>query len=164
MKVIDRQGKVFGKISIIDVLILILLVAVSLVGYSFLSPTETAEAEEIRIRYTYETSPVTENFANQLEEGMKLFNSSRNHEVGTLIAFESAPREIEVKDRENGTFKKAIVPDEYVVTLVIEANATQNAHHYYVTQEDVKVGAMIPIKGKGFATMGYVIGLEEIGQ
>lgn len=164
MKLIDKKGKIFGKVSIVDLIILVGLVLVVFLGMSMLKPAATSESDTVKIRYTYESSPVSENFSKQLFEGADLFNSSRNHAIGTLVSFEVKPRQMEAKDLVNGVFYKKVVEGEYTVVMTIEADASASAHHYYVTQEDIKIGAMIPVKGKGFATNGYVVGLEEVNQ
>lgn len=162
MKLINNKGLLFNKVSIIDILILVLILVGGYLGYSILKPSEIASSEYTKIIYTYESSPVSENFAKQLFDGAELFNSSRNHALGTLVSFEVKPREMEAKDIINGSFYKKAVEGEYTVVMTIEASATESDYNYYVTQENIKIGAMIPIKGKGFATNGYVVGLEEV--
>lgn len=163
MKTQKKPGLIFGKISIIDIVIVVLALVVVYYGLSmFTNKSVTSGPSRVKIQYTFETNSVIESFGDQLVVGANLYNSSRNHYLGKLVSFEIKPYEIEVKDREKGIITKQIVPEQFVATLVIEADAVVDDYHYRVTQEDIKIGTSIPVKGKGFASLGYVVGLKEV--
>lgn len=163
MKTTKKPGLIFGKISIIDIVIVALALVVVVYGLSMFGAKSTVgDPNKVKIQYTFETNSVIESFGDQLFVGADLYNSSRNHYLGKLVSFEIKPYEVEVKNLEKGTITKQIVPEQYVATLVIEAEAVTDAYHYRVTQEDIKIGASIPVKGKGFASLGYVVGLKEV--
>ena len=53
------------------------------------------------------------------------------------------------------------VPDLYNVLIDIEADATIGNDVIIVDREEIRVGLYIPIKGKSFASYGYVVKTER---
>lgn len=163
MKSTSKPGMIFGKISIIDIIIVALVIVVVVYGLSiFTNKSVISDPSKVKIQYTFETNSVIESFGDQLYVGADLYNSSRNHYLGKLISFEIKPYEVEVKDIEKGIITKQIVPEQFVASLVIEADAIEDDYNYRVTQENIKIGLSIPVKGKGFASLGYIVGLKEV--
>lgn len=162
MKLINKKGMVFEKISIVDILIVLAIVAIGFYAITYLSAKDVNTISRQTIQYTFETEDVNENFAKQLQLEGNLYNSSRNYYVGKLINYEVLPYEIIVPDLQNGVFIKNIVEDRFIVRMTIEASADQDAYNIRVNQENIKVGAMFPIKGKGFASYGYIIDIKEV--
>jgi hypothetical protein len=162
MKLINKKGMVFEKISIIDIVIVLAIILIGYYALSFLGSKDVDTVSKQTIHYTFETEDVNENFAKQLKLDGNLYNSSKNYYVGKLIDYEVLPFEIIVPDLQKGVFVKQAVENRYVVRMTIEANTDQNAYNIRVNQENIKVGAMFPIKGKGFASYGYIIDIKEV--
>ncbi|MBV1759121.1 MAG: DUF4330 domain-containing protein [Dethiosulfatibacter sp.] len=162
MKLINKKGMLFDKISIIDIMIILVVIAIGYYAVTFLNTKDINTISKQTVQYTFETEDVNENFAKQLKLEGNLYNSSKNYYVGKLINFEVLPYETIVPDIQNGVFTKQVVPDRFIVRMVIEANTDQDDYNIRVNQENIKVGAMFPIKGKGFASYGYIIDIKEV--
>jgi hypothetical protein len=162
MKLINKKGMVFEKISIVDIMIILVIIAIGYYAITYLSTKDVNTISRQTIQYTFETEDVNENFAKQLKLEGNLYNSSRNYYVGKLISYEVLPYEKIVPDLQNGVFIKNTVEGRFIVRMTIEASADQDAYNIRVNQENIKVGAMFPIKGKGFASYGYVIDIKEV--
>ncbi|MDP3386225.1 MAG: DUF4330 domain-containing protein [Eubacteriales bacterium] len=164
MKLINKKGMVFERISIIDIMIILVVIAIGYYAVTFLSTKDVNTVSKQTVHYTFETEDVNENFAKQLQLEGNLFNSSKNYYVGKLIQYEILPYEMVVPDLQNGVFTKQIVEGRFIVRMTIEANTDQDAYNIRINQEKIKVGAMFPIKGKGFASYGYIIDIKEVGK
>jgi hypothetical protein len=162
MKLINKKGMVFEKISIVDIMIILVIIAIGFYAITYLSTKDVNTISRQTIQYTFETEDVNENFAKQLKLEGNLYNSSRNYYVGKLISYEVFPYETIVPDLQNGVFIKNTIEGRFIVRMTIEASADQDAYNIRVNQENIKVGAMFPIKGKGFASYGYVIDIKEV--
>ena len=162
MKLINKKGMLFEKVSIVDIMIILVVMAIGYYAITYLNTKDVNTISRQTIQYTFETEDVNENFAKQLQLGGNLYNSSRNYYVGKLIDYEVLPYETIVPDLQNGVFVKNTVEDRFIVRMTIEAGADQDAYNIRVNQENIKVGAMFPIKGKGFASYGYVIDIKEV--
>ncbi|NLY84885.1 MAG: DUF4330 domain-containing protein [Tissierellia bacterium] len=149
------------KIGIIDILIVIVLVA----GIFFLINPYRSKVDEgkstIPIVYTFETVEVGEEFVKQLEIGKDVYNSSKNYYLGKIKDFRVKPYKEEFEDREKGVILLVPYPDRYNVEIDIEANAIIENDVIKVDREEIRVGTYLPIKGKSFASFGYIIGIER---
>lgn len=81
---IDKNGKVFGKINIIDLLvILILVVAIAVVGVKFLTPG----GKEIQtLEMEFYTEEVNDWVAEKIQPGDALYDGTYEIELGTVVA------------------------------------------------------------------------------
>lgn len=89
--IIDSKGKLFGKISIIDVVvILIILMSVSLVGYKYVesktSGTPKSKLETIQLKIY--AGEVYEPLVKKVKLGMEVFDSTRETSFGKLKSME----------------------------------------------------------------------------
>ena len=160
---IDKNGRLFGKISIIDLLIVVVILAILAGAYMILfggsSPIEIA-AEGTTIRYQVEMQHETETFSKQPSIGGSVFNSSKNYGIGSLVDIEIYEAMDTVENVMTGTFDRVSMPGFYDVILTIEAQAVVTDSTIKIGQQEVRIGEKIPVKGKGFADYGYVVGLQ----
>jgi len=161
MKVINKKGLIFNKISIIDVLILAVIGVFLVFLYSFFNKEEIIGVSESEFYYTFEASKVTEDFKDVISIGSSVYNSSKNYYVGEVVEVTSAPSISWTMDIINGKFIKQEEPGEWTVLIKIKAKGQINESSYYAGQELIKVGSVFPIKGMGFASNGVVISIEE---
>ena len=162
MKIIDKKGKLFEKISIIDVLI----VGVLCLGAIFLvnmfkeeAIIETSKKEAIT--FTFEAKDVTPSFYDAIEVGTDVYNSSRNYYVGQVEEVIKEPFYVWTEDLEKGLFYVKEDPSRMTVHIVIKSQGTSSEYNIYAGQELIKIGHIFPIKGKGFAANGVVIDIKE---
>lgn len=149
------------KIGIIDILIvLIVFGAIFYIVKPFNNKTEYSNNTS-KIVYTFETNTVGEEFISQLEIGKDLFDSSKNYHVGKIKDFKIMPYREEFEDKENGTITLVELPEQYSVQIDIEADAVIENDVIAVDREEIRVGLYLPIKGKSFASYGYIIGIER---
>lgn len=149
------------KIGIIDILIVVVLVAGIFVLINPYRSKVEVGSNTTPIVYTFETTGVEEDFIEQLEIGKDVFNSSKNYYLGKIKDFEVLPYREEFEDREKGVITLVPYPDRYTVVIDIEANAVIENDVIRVDREEIRVGAYLPIKGKSFASYGYIIGIER---
>ena len=81
---IDEKGRLFGKVNIVDLLIiLIVLAAAAFLGYRFLGPnSNVANTEPVRLTLYCEES--ADYAVEQLTEGAEAWDSENNIILGTL--------------------------------------------------------------------------------
>ncbi|MBE7020051.1 MAG: DUF4330 domain-containing protein [Ruminococcaceae bacterium] len=89
---IDEKGKLFGKVNIIDlVIILVIIAAVAFVGYKFLAPgmagTDTQSVAEVK----YYIEEVSDFVADQIKVGDKLMDEGKNVPLGVVTNIEFGP-------------------------------------------------------------------------
>ncbi len=149
------------KIGIIDILIvLIIFGSIFYIVKPFSANTQFTKTTT-PIIYTFESNEVGEEFINQLEIGKDLFNSSKNFHLGKIKDFKVNPYREKFEDKENGVITMVEHPGKYSVLIDIEADAIIENDVVTVDREEIRVGHYLPIKGKSFASYGYVVGVER---
>lgn len=87
--IIDKNGKVFGKINIIDLLVLIVLVAaIFVVGSRFLLPKQKS-TQTIQMQFYLEE--VDEWVADKISEGNSLYDGNYEIDLGKVTKVEREP-------------------------------------------------------------------------
>lgn len=89
--IIDEKGKLFGKVSIIDVCILVVIVAaIIFVGIRFM-PGKEGTTSDSKLTVTYYAEEVSDFVANSVKVGDALMDDTRNCALGTVTNVEVMP-------------------------------------------------------------------------
>ncbi|SHH92096.1 protein of unknown function [Sporobacter termitidis DSM 10068] len=136
-KIIDEHGRVFGKVSIIDFLVILIVVVVGValyLRYDVLNPTDSA-AETGSITYTIKIYGVRDYTANALKAGDALFdkNNSGGYSIGTItdIAVSDAKKISETVD---GKLVLGNYAAHYDVTVTVTAHGALSGGRYLVNK------------------------------
>ena len=116
---IDEKGRLFGKVNIVDLIIVIIIVAAAVfVGTKFLGPkSDVANTQTVRITMFCDESPVY--VVDQLEAGSEVWDSSNQVVLGTLKEWTTGDSMSAVTDDEGNVVE--IARDGYCsVRLVCE--------------------------------------------
>ncbi len=137
--IIDEKGKLFGKINIIDlVIILVIIAAVAFVGFKFLAPgmTSTSSAGVAEVKFYIEE--VSDFVADKINIGDKLMDESKNVSLGVITNIEFGPAvsygtnsEGEWVTSEREGYKSMILTGEVEATQY-DHGMIVNASKYYV--------------------------------
>ena len=129
---IDAKGKLFGKISIIDLFLLLLVVAVALGAFvKFFMLEQTAvTVDQAPVRYTLEVNNVRHWAHTNIQVGDNLF--SQGTPVGTITGIESIPHTMPISG--NGTLWWGEVPDRYTLLIEVQGVATMNDGRFMLSR------------------------------
>lgn len=120
MKLIDKDGKLFGKINLVDFGILLLLVlAVVAAGYKIAGP-ETKKGEEVTIQYTLCIEGVRQQSIDAINKNHEnVYDEKKEKLLGKVVATEQKPfiRPVQTDD---GEYKMAEYPEKYDYYITIE--------------------------------------------
>jgi hypothetical protein len=148
------------KVGIIDILIVLIIIgAVFYLVKPFKENTNSKNT--LKITYTFETIEVGVEFIDQLEAGKDVYNSSKNYYLGKIKGFKVNPYREEFENMEKGIIELVEIPGLYSVLIDIEADAVIENDVIMVDREEIRVGSYIPIKGKSFASYGYIVAIER---
>lgn len=160
MALIDNKGKLFGKVNIIDLSIILVVVLVAAAVYGvYFRKTESAEATADRIEYDVELTVKPEEFVDAIKIGDEIRDSVRGHYLGKVIDKKKLPATKVIENIDKGEFVKAEIPGMYDVIVTIEANGMVTPRSILAEGVEVKVGQRMYIKGKGYASPGYIVRL-----
>jgi len=124
---IDKDGKVGGKINLIDLIIILVIVAAGV--FLFYRSTRTVEktSEAVPVKLTLFAENTFEHVLDQVKEGDPVWDYSSNIELGTLESYTYHPFTGLIAD---GTGGLVDVPVEgkYQANLVINAEGVISPH------------------------------------
>lgn len=163
MSVIDKKGRIFGKLNIIDLIAILLIVAVlALIGYKLLGSDEDLAGSGQSVVYTVEVKGVEpevydfiqDNLPSQLTASNELLDAYVTAAEGTLIE-----EDIYSLEAGSGTSGEKIIRAEagtYDVVFTIEGTVKDNLSSKLGTQE-IRVGKSHIVKTTLFELEGGVI-------
>ena len=128
MRLIDEKGRLFGKINIID-LCLVLVIVLAIGGY-FIKKNSVpkTQVEYKKITYTVEIKgirkPTLEQFENKIGQALSIPNTGEF--LGTVVAVKAEDSEGLAIDK-NGKYVQTIQPEKYDIILTIETQGTETS-------------------------------------
>lgn len=166
MKIIDKKGKIFGLINLID-LIIILLICIVLVGAfkfqdikgAFNSFSNAAEKGDIFV--TYSINGVKMVSYDGIVIGDVFYEEDTKQIVGEVIEKSYANSKIATTDGE-GKFIYSEIPDRYDVLFKVRASGSYDDMNVIVNGKSIHIGEKYEINSRfsNFTAIIYDIELE----
>ena len=159
-QMIDEKGRLFGKLSVIDAAVILIVIAVAFGAFlKFVVLEQTAVSAEVHpVSITLEVSGVRAWGMNNIRAGDTIFTGGT--EVGEITEVEVRP--FRVYTQGEGQVWWGEVPDRYVLILSVAAEAT-------ISEEGrVMVSRVLPMNignsGVGFVSRyaDFVAAIREI--
>jgi hypothetical protein len=130
-KIIDERGRIFGLVSVIDIIVLIAVVILGFVVFTRLdSPVNPLiTVNTVPVTYTVRFSLVRDTVLELVRPGDHLYNNTGAY-IGTIIDIQTV--EAEVTDWIlDGTYVVAGAEERYDITLTVEVQCTYSNGRYY---------------------------------
>lgn len=141
--IMDKQGKIFGKVSIVDIFV-VLVVIIGVIGVfatkaklddgkllsddSKMLIKTSAENEQLEIKL--KAKEVRDVTRDSIIVGDDVYLVANDKLLGTVSRVESEPSERNVVSND-GTVYKAVVPDRYDITIVVETDGKKKEEGFY---------------------------------
>ena len=159
MKIIDKKGRLFGLINIIDLLVILLLIALVAVGAKrFGNKGPVGEVTTKKGVITAEIKDVRDVTANNIKVGDPIYDYDKGTYLGKIASAEVEPYKDTTEYQ--GKFYNSEVPGKYRVLMTIDADVKDTQDFYQVGTEQVRIGAEMRIKNKRIATFMTILGVE----
>ena len=147
--IIDEKGKLFGKVNLIDLIIIIVLIlAAGILGFKFLSPKVSTTGESIAT-VTYYAEEITDFvFENNIKVGDSLLDEVKNVNLGevTEIAIGDA---VSYAPNDKGEFVQSSKPNHNSLLITSEVKAKRYEHGMIVNTSRYYVGhSFVLVAGK----------------
>ena len=132
-KVIDDKGRLFGKVSVIDIIV-VAVVAVLVVAYYTkfnVGDLPMSSSDTVEVTYTMRIAGIRMSSAGLLRLGDRFFAT----ETGTYMGYISNIHITEAEAADtlvDGSYVVAPVEERYDVTLTIEADCSISNGRYYL--------------------------------
>ena len=159
--IIDSKGKLFGKISIVDIIAVVLIIgAIAGVYLKFFGKSSEALADDCTFYYTLKAEAVRQANVDAIKKSLKTeFDLDDEHVVSTMgvlteVKVETAKGTITKTD---GTDISAEKPDKYDVYLTFKVDGKSTDEAYFTNElRELSVGSVYNIKSKYCTFSGYI--------
>lgn len=159
---IDKKGKLFGKINIIDLLFLIILVVAVVGGASRFKDSAISVESTSKGRMTFLVDEVRMPTAENITEGQELYSYDKGIYMGKIVGKTVKPYEDAVEYE--GQWVKAPVPDKYAVYVDVDVDIKESDKSYVVGSEEIRIGNEYRVKTKTSAFTGICVGIKKDGE
>lgn len=136
-KIIDEKGRVFGRISIIDFIVIAIVLVLGIALYIKFNVLEVTSnsAETTKITYELKISGIRDFTIESIQAGDILFDltNDNGNSIGTIVSVVSEPAQAAC-ERIDGTYIIGNVEGRYDLTLTIEANGLANSGRYFINK------------------------------
>ena len=163
MKLIDEKGKLFGRINVIDLAVVLVVIVLAVGVYVQFGVKESTSVTSAMQPVTYEVAVegVRPSALENLMEGDTLYDQTSGNPIGTITAIRSQQAQNPI-NLPNGTVIQADAENRIDLFLTVEADAVVNAEGTFVGRTyELLVGST-----KNFYTkyVSFIGAVSQIGQ
>ena len=161
MKIIENK-KLFGKINIFDIIILLIVLVLTVGVVIFLRNTEKTTNTSNEKTYMIKLDKVIAGTSEKIKQGDKIYDNEINSFIGEVVSVEKKDYTRVIENYETNELVEANV-EEYE-TLILKLKTDLNdAGSDLKTNNDyvIKVGKQVFLRGPSYASAGYIIQIER---
>lgn len=157
---VDKNGKFFGKISIIDVIICAFIILVLVFGGMFLSKNNSVAENKITVRYTVEVTEKNDEYVNHIIVGEKVIDGVTKQEMGKIVDVSTKDAVKIAEDLKGGRYVAASIPGKKDVYITMELLADVNYPDLLAGSVPIKIGSEAALRSESVAMHGYIVDVD----
>lgn len=161
--ILDKNGKIGGKVSIIDVGV-ILLVIVVIIGIfvRFGSGITTAVKSDKEFEYKVEISGVRQYTIDALNKKGKITDKNSVMDLGEITDVEIVPTQFQ-STTASGEIITTDLPERYTCLVTIRARGKESDDSYIMNDStELSVGRNVDVYSKYVKTSGDIVSVEVV--
>jgi len=163
MAFITKEGKLFGKISIIDVIVILAVIVIGVGGYlRFFAPNARLVAQPHEIEYVMRIHSVRRMSINALQQLGSIADTRTGEELGEIVyvTYEPAYWEIALID---GDYVSLPVPDRYNAIVTVRVDGRVSGTEFLTHQNrSLSIGTSAAFQSKYAETSGEIIAIDTV--
>ena len=161
--IIDKNGKIDGKVSIIDIFaVLIIIVAVLGVALRYYSAPSRSARERVKMMYVVEIDGIRKYTVDAMDKKGTVIDPKQKCKIGEITEVSYKPQKMEQFDAD-GNVVYAEVPNKYTLEVTIVSDGKESENGYYVGNDTVlSVGSTISLATKYANSSGKVKSIEKL--
>lgn len=157
--VLDDRGRLFGKISVVDLFVLLLLVALALFAYARFAGTDTVEGP---YKLTLTVEKVRDATFAQFDVG-DVVTEEGGTTLGHIASLSVTPTPTEVPTA-NGELVLQLSELFSDVSIVVEGLGDLSSSTIRVGSLRLAVGKVLTVRGPGWEVKTQIMGVERVGE
>ena len=161
----DKNGKIFGKISIIDLLV-VLAIIVGAVGFSIRFFSDAAEnvTQKVKFEYVVQIENVRHFTVDALNKKGIVTDDKSGAIMGEITNVESEPYKVQLA-MTNGKVVSAAEPEKYIVNVTVVSEGNETEGGYFVGEDvELAVGSTVEMCSKYANSSGKIKSIKIISE
>ena len=160
---INKEGKLFGKISIIDILVIIIFFAVVLGVYvRIFAPAKVAKTEMKDFTYTVKIEMLNQSSIDALLKEGVVYDSETGEKIGKISEISQPVPTMTTGVTNRGAAVETAYPDSYTVTVKIKTKGSVNEGEFYTeNKKKIVFGEDIEFETKYISAEGTITEVSE---
>ena len=159
----DKNGRIKGKFSIIDLAVILLVIAVIAgIAVRFGSGTTKAVTSDVKFRYVMKVNGVREFTVKALEKKGVVTDKKSTQVIGEIESVEVSEARLQ-STTADGKIEWSTLPDRYQCLVTIVADGRESEDGYLLNDtNELSVGRNIDLVTKYVKTSGDIVKVEVI--
>jgi hypothetical protein len=155
-RILDERGRIFGKVNIVDVLVVLVIIAV--VVFAVVRFTGTSSTS-VPLKVTYTVEAVREATATAIQDTVAVNGTVRDEGgtvLGNVLGMEARPTQMEYLTPE-GELKAFDSPIFSDVDIVVRGDGTKSGESWRVGSIPMLVGRKVTLRGGSFEVQSVIM-------
>lgn len=149
------------KFTVIDALIILVVIAAIAIAAVKFAPSLFIKTEKSTAEFTVLIAEKEIGLADAMSVGDRVTLSLTEKDGGVIKNIESKTAEKVTFNSIDGSYKIAQIEDKRDIYVTVEADVDVSDLAVKTGGTEIRVGEEIPVRGKGYATQGYIIAVNE---
>lgn len=160
--IIDKKGKLFGKLNIIDLFVILFIIAAAIgIGARFFSGAAEDVRSKTAFTYVVEIEGVRSYTVDALAKKGPVIDTKSKKTVGEITDVSYQPMKTQSM-KADGTTVFAEVPDKYTALVTVSSEGNETDKGYFVGENiELSVGTTINMATKYVNSTGKVKSIEK---
>jgi hypothetical protein len=150
-----------ARFTVIDLIIILVVLAAIVFGAVKVVPGILTSGEKAKVEFTVLVSGKEEGFHEAMKAGDHVTLSLTEKDGGVIRDIRTEPATTMVFDSINGKYEMQTLGGKEDIYITIEADAKISDVAVQTGSTQIRVGAELPVRGKGYATSGFVVIMNE---
>jgi len=164
VKLIDNKGRLFGKINVLDLVIVLIVILLCVGTYlKFFALNNTSVTQNmIPIQFDIKIQGSRQFLADSLREGDEIFDRTSGNSLGTIAKVEEKPAKqyIQLLD---ATLVERDIPDRFDVTITVDAQGVERDGAYLVNRSyELMMGTSRNFRTKYTNASGKIVRINDL--
>ncbi|MBO5955710.1 MAG: DUF4330 domain-containing protein [Clostridia bacterium] len=162
--IINKEGKLFGKISIIDIVVVLAIIVLALGLYMRFANSDNTKVstEKQQIEYSVLIKGVRMGTVQALSQLGPITNDSTKEYAGEIVDVTYTDA-LETRELSNGKVVETLLPERYNVIAKIQVDGRAgNSGYYTSTNQSINIGSTLLFTSKYANTSGTIVDVKEI--
>lgn len=169
----SEKKRIKWKLNLFDIglLVVVLVAAVGLIAWKFVSSNQTqvdpnsgiiVPKGTYTVHYVVELEQLHKQTADMIAVGDELYERTKKELMGTVQTVEVSTTRTLTKNELEGTFQFVEMPERYNVVMDITAQAVDNDNGIVLESGlEVRAGTSVRVFGPGYYGTGYILSVER---